>query len=138
MPENSLKQKALYNIEAADLLVDKGYFDASVHCSYYGCLQLMKLTLKKIGNIDFEVQFKESKATNSGGSHVYYLSKFKDLFPKGRFKEDVDKHTNEIKKLKVLRVKADYDPENVDPIKCRTAVSTARDFSIFVIKEIKI
>jgi len=138
MPERSLKQKALYNIEAADLLVDNGYFDASAHCSYYGCLQLMKLTIKKIGNIDFETQRTKSSDETGGGSHKYYLNTFKDLFHKGRFKLDVDRHTNDIKKLKILRVKADYDPENVDPGECRSAVSTAKVFSEFIFKEIKI
>jgi len=136
MPERSLQQKSKENIESADLLVDNGYFDASVHCSYYGCLQLMKLTIKKVGNIDFKTQHIDSR--DNGGSHIYIVNTFKSLFTGGKFKVGIEKHTNAIKKLKELRVQADYDPERVDSLKSRSAVSLAQEFSTFIFEEIKI
>lgn len=138
MPDASLKRKALSNIDAADLLVERGHYDASVHCSYYGCLQLIKLTIKKIGNIDFEKQHIESSNFENGGSHKYYIDSFKRLFQTGRFKTDATKHANDIRKLKLLRVKADYDPESVNPGDCSSAVSTAKIFKEFVLDEIKV
>ena len=138
MLDRSLQQKSQENIDSADLLVDNGYFNASVHCSYYSCLQLMKLTIKKIGNIDFNTQRIDSRDKNNGGSHIYYLKTFRNLFLVGPFKVEIERYTNEIRKLKELRVQADYDPEKVDSLKSRSAVSKAQEFSTFIFKEIKI
>jgi hypothetical protein len=137
MPARSLKEKSINNIESADLLVKKGYFDASVHCSYYGCLQLIKLVLNVQGRIGFDTQRQESHDAREG-SHSYYLSKFKSVFKGGELKTEVQTQTNEINKLRELRVQADYDPEKVDPGKCSTAVASAKLFSEFVFGKIKI
>jgi hypothetical protein len=136
MPSRSLKAKSQENIESADLLVVKGYFNASVHCSYYSCLQLIKLALNEKAHIDFVTQYQESK--KSGQSHHYYLGKFVAHFKNGVLSREVERQTNEIKKLKLLRVQADYDPEQVDALNSRRAVSTAIAFSEFIFKDIKI
>lgn len=136
MPERSLRQKSQENIASADLLVNKGYFNASVHCSYYGCLQLMKLVINNVGHIDFDTQHSESNNSIHGGSHKYYLKTFKDIAIKVHLKSDIETYTNDIKKLKELRVRADYDPEMVDSGKCASAVSTAKLFKSFVFDKI--
>lgn len=137
MSDKSLKEKSLENIESADLLVGKGYFDSSVHCSYYGCLQLIKLALNEKANIDFETQFRESKS-DSRGSHIYYLSKFKTFFKNGALRNEIEVQTNSVRKLKELRVRADYDPIKVEPEKCAEAVMTAKSFRDFIFESIKL
>lgn len=144
MPVVRMKNKSAQNIQSADLLNDKGYFDSSVHCSYYGCLQIVKLTICKIGKIDFGTQAIESRASEIG-SHGYYLKTFKDIFktdPKHKHDRklniDINKHVNDILKLKELRVEADYSPEHIDPLKSTSAVSTAKSFSQFMMDNFKL
>jgi uncharacterized protein (UPF0332 family) len=137
MPAKSLKAKSLENIEAADLMVEKGFFNSSVHCSYYSCLQLIKLVLFVKANIDFSTQLENSK-NYKDGSHVYYLNSFTAFFKNNSLRRTVESQTNNVKKLKVLRVIADYDSNKVDAEKCSDAVVKAKSFRDFIFEEIKL
>ena len=42
---SKLKEKAKFNLSAAEILQENNLFAPSIHCSYYSCFQLLKFTI---------------------------------------------------------------------------------------------
>lgn len=67
---SKLKAKAEFNIDAAQLLIDKSLYAPSVHCSYYSCFQLMKYTMKEIFGITYDELAQRVSVKTTGGTHT--------------------------------------------------------------------
>lgn len=70
-----MDKKSEENILAAEELISKGYYNSSIHCSYYALFQHMKYILDHCGLCTYESQ---DKKTNTKGSHDNIL---KELEP---------------------------------------------------------
>jgi len=71
-----LKQKSIFNLEAAKKLIDDDNFAPSVHCSYYGMFQFISSKLNQIG-ITYEKVSEDlnsfKRQGKSYGSHEYNI-----------------------------------------------------------------
>lgn len=104
---SNLIQKSNFNIDAAEKLIIDSLHAPSVHCSYYGCFQFLKHTLKNYKKITYEFIEDECKAY-SGGTHGYIIDKCLN-----EFRSKVDFNTfkevkRNIKDLKSFRIDSDY------------------------------
>lgn len=99
-----LLTKSQENIESASLLINHNKFAASVHCSYYSCLQNIKHILFVKLNFTLEEIEIETKGESS---HIYLLNKIAgQLYLKDNIKSA--EFRQEFERIKVLRKKADY------------------------------
>lgn len=106
---SKLKQKSEFNFDAALVLIDKSYFAPSVHCSYYGCLQLMKYSIKKYFGIEYADLKTSILASASKNSHVYIINFiYSELYNKIGVHES-RKFKRKINDLKQFRVESDYE-----------------------------
>lgn len=99
-------RKSRENIDAAQKLIDTGFYTSSVHCSYYSVFQIIKYILNHSFNIDY-------KAQNSQIAYNSHESLFIELYNKESsptFRRDMRARFDFIKEQ---RKKADY--ENCDP-----------------------
>lgn len=92
------------------MLVDKALYSPSVHCFYYGCIQFVKHCLL----FKFEVSESSLVATATierQGSHEVMINKMAEtLRLKGK---DWKEFNTSINQLKKLRIKADYENEQI-------------------------
>lgn len=61
-----MNKKSEENILAAEELISRGYYNSSIHCSYYALFQYMKYILNSRGLCSYAVQ---DQKTNAHGSH---------------------------------------------------------------------
>src|SRR5690606_3102971 len=108
-----LKQKSTFNIDSAQELIKMNYYAPSVHCSYYGCFQFMKYTLKNYNKTTYEDIEQECK-NFPGGTHGYIINNTLSLL-KSRIKNNRDfaNIKRKIKDLKTFRIKSDYFNEQI-------------------------
>ncbi len=102
-----LREKALVNLEVAEYLVKESKYAPSVHCSYFGCLQFLKYTLRKFRDETYEDIEKQCNIY-LGGTHGYIID---SCLAEYRKKVDFAKHKEikrELKDLKEFRVSSDY------------------------------
>ena len=102
-----LKEKSKFNLDAAEELITKSLHAPSVHCSYYGCFQFLKYTLKNYRNLTYE-DIEQQCKTYPGGTHGYIID---TCLTDVRKKESSDTHKElkrNIKDLKEFRVSSDY------------------------------
>lgn len=129
---SKLKEKSIYNIDAAELLQLKNLYAPSVHCSYYSCLQLMKVAINEFLDISFEDLEKEiinARITQKLNTHAFIIKRIGDNI---RIASKV-KHTEferNIKSLKRFRIRSDY--ENVE------ITATESNKAYFIAKEIRV
>ena len=98
-----MDKKSQENITAADKLIQAGYWDASIHCSYYAVFQFVKYTLHAKGFCSYDQQ--ESILGNSSHKDILrVLSKNWGSCSKVERK----KFKNTFWFLKKARVEADY------------------------------
>jgi len=108
-----LKEKSNFNLDAAQILIDKySYYAPSIHCSYYGVFQYITSTLNRLGETYEKIS---SDINNSKGtsfplsSHEYPI---KLIVEKVTANSDTiygNNVKNKIKDLKTFRRIADYD-----------------------------
>lgn len=98
-----MDKKSQENIAAADKLIQAGYWDASIHCSYYAVFQFVKYTLHAKGFCSYNQQ--ERILGNS--SHEDILGELSKNWGSCSKKER-KKFKNTFWFLKKARVKADY------------------------------
>lgn len=98
-----MDKKSQENIAAADKLIQAGYCNASIHCSYYAVFQFMKYTLDTKGLCPY----KEQDESQGKSSHEAILSKLSDNWCSCS-KEERKQFKNTFWLLKKARVEADY------------------------------
>lgn len=110
-----MNKKSEENILAAKVLIRKGYYNSSIHCSYYALFQYMKYVLDYRGFCNYPSQ---DKKTNTKGSHNNILEELrthiKDVALSKRVRDS-------FRNLKRLRAVADYQVTpivQVDSQKC--------------------
>ena len=112
----TLLTKSLENTKAAQELVNKRLYSASVHCAYYSCLQHIKYILHNKLNFDY------AKQDNNTGkdSHLVIIDEIINKAPTSHQGKEIQ---NIIQWLKAERKRADYsveiisDTESLDVIR---------------------
>lgn len=119
-----LKTKYEENIISADLLITNCRFAASVHCSYYGCVQLMKhILISDLGKTESEID-SESEGFSF---HTWLINKIKDeLSVRSRSRRVFIDFGQTIAKLKKRRIKSDYRNEQIEEDISRRAQTEAQ------------
>ncbi|PLX00060.1 MAG: hypothetical protein C0594_16150 [Marinilabiliales bacterium] len=101
-----LKNKSNLSLKAAKHLESNtNYYNSTVHCAYYSCLQMTKYILEKEYQLQGELQ-----ANQGRGSHDYMLKRMRGIIKdnKGKRFNAIDYYEN-CTELKTLRVNADYN-----------------------------
>lgn len=118
----NFRAKSEENIHAANLLIDKSLFTASVHCSYYAAFQMSKYILANFCDVGYKEQDNHSKGQ---GSHQYVSYRVRTCLNKLSSKYSDDYNTN-YNKLKMLRKKADYTTIMIKKKEAENARNTAK------------
>jgi uncharacterized protein (UPF0332 family) len=124
-----LKEKSIFNIEAAKLLNDNNLFAPSVHCSYYSCLQLMKVAMLEFKGIslkDLESEITNAKNTKNLNSHSYIIKEICDLL-RNDSKADHSLFERKINQLKKYRTKSDYEEVEITTTESLKAFDFAKE-----------
>jgi hypothetical protein len=133
---SKLKEKSEFNFDAAQVLIDKYLFAPSVHCSYYGCFQLMKFTLFKHFGVSYDELRQRVSVKASGGTHTYVA----DFYNKAVRKNGIFDYSNfsrKIKDLKEFRESSDYDDVEITIDKSQKALSYATELKQYIQKNFK-
>lgn len=123
----AIKNKSKTNLEAADILIKNKKYSASVHCSYYACLQFSKFLLNNFNFMSYSQQ-------NSliGDSHKQIIDEMTNrLMSKDVI--DADCYLENMTMLKKNRVKADYRATFIDA----DFSNTSKDLSEQVVQLLK-
>ena len=126
-----LKVKSDENIHAANLLIDKSLFTASVHCSYYAAFQMSKYILANFCDVGYEEQDNNSKGQ---GSHKYVSTVMSDNLEK-RNKFCMIDYNRHYKTIKFLRNKADYSTGLIDKEEAEEALKSSRSIISLLISK---
>lgn len=120
-----MKKKVDENLMSAQLLINKGYYSASIHCLYYSCFQLAKYILHTFGNLDYESQNTQSHQRES---HKFISEKFYTLNnQRSRFLAIDCK--NDLQKLKLSRKIADYTDKTISQEIAQEMLAVATKFN---------
>lgn len=129
-----LRQKSEFNITAAQFLIEKNLYAPSIHCSYYSCLQLLKVVVKEFIGINYDDQESEISSGKSN-SHKYVIDKvLNEIRIKNRF-EYIDMRRN-ITDLKTFREKSDYYNIEIDISKSQNAFERATEIRNYLTKQL--
>lgn len=115
---SSMKTKSTDNIKLAQELIDSHRFNYSVHCSYYGCLQYIKLILNNKCCVSYETQNKDRKE-----SHIYLMNTLGNKIKSPKVLRDI---RSKFESLKSKRRKADYYEEFVEDEESMVALDEAK------------
>lgn len=121
---SKLKEKAKFNLDAAELLQKKNLFAPSVHCSYYSCFQLMKFTIKDFFGISYE-QLRIKIQTTNQKVHSYIIGFIGNQIMDNNRSEYALFH-RKIKDLKEFREMSDYENVEVDIDQSQKALDAAK------------
>ncbi|MFV0331694.1 MAG: HEPN domain-containing protein [Dysgonomonas sp.] len=102
-----MKKKSDTNLKLAQDLINLGEYNASVHCSYYGCFQYLKCILKNNLNLSYSTQNEDRPE-----SHNFLLE---NLFKKINNPKTIKNIREDFIFLKEKRKIADYCEEEVGP-----------------------
>jgi len=133
---SKLKEKSEFNFEAAQVLIDKYLYAPSVHCSYYGCFQLMKFTMFNHFGISYDELRQRVSVKTSGGTHIYIT----DFYNKAVRKNGISDYSNfsrKIKDLKEFRESSDYDDVEITIDKSQKALNYATELKQYIQKNFK-
>lgn len=125
-----LKDKSDVSIEAANCLIKEKLYSSSIHCSYYGCYQLILHTFK------FVFLKSEENIKNDKGSHNFIInSTMKEIFDRTNKEREYEEYRKIIFRLKALRKKADYENIFIKPDEAKQAFTLAGRYVSFLTKE---
>ncbi|MFZ4543420.1 MAG: hypothetical protein ACOYOA_05180 [Saprospiraceae bacterium] len=125
-----LLTKSMQNLESADILINANMFSASVHCSYYSCLQLIKHVLTSdLGMTIADIE----KMTAGKSSHNAIINRAYDalLYYKLNEVDAINLRTN-ISKLKMQRIKADYSADLTELLDSKICYETAHQTILII------
>jgi uncharacterized protein (UPF0332 family) len=121
MEATSLKNKALLNINAGDLLLENTLYAPCIHCYYYGCFQELKAILYDF----FEFTTEELNA-HKHEIHTYSINYIHTELSQKTSLEISRKYKRQIKELKELRKVSDYDAVDISYDKANRAQYLAK------------
>lgn len=136
---SELKNKSNQNISSAQYLISRNCFASSIHCSYYGCVQLMLHILRSEFNKTEEDITKESQegSRDERGFHNWLIN-----FIRGQFylRNNVDcrDFLSFIVQLKAKRVKSDYHNKEIKPNEATISKEYAQKIIELLAKNFKI
>jgi uncharacterized protein (UPF0332 family) len=130
MPE--LLNKSDLNLNAAEFLFKGGHYATVCHPAYYSCLQLIKYKIKKSLKIDYSQQSSEASVSYRGNTHVYLINKVKNEISIKRGRAEAQDFEREIKDLKELRERADYQNISISFSDCERAIQKAKDLILTI------
>lgn len=120
-----MKKKSDENIELAQRLIDRKLFNASVHCSYYGCFQYIKCILKNNFGLTYQIQNEDRI-----DSHKFIFDKLSNNIKSHKVMRDI---RTDFISLKEKRKTADYYEEEIDLDGSLDAIKEAKSV-IFKVK----
>lgn len=137
-----LKSKSDFNIEASETLIKSYLYAPSIHCSYYGCFQLMKYKLNKNCNCSYEDIDSIVRQSKRDGRPISEHKCVQDKIVKqlelviknSRIMRDFK---NYIRDLYNFRVESDYKCIEIDHDKADKALRFAKDIISTLNKNIK-
>lgn len=107
-----LKTKSKENIEAAQSLIDNGYYSSSIHCSYYSCLQAIKHIMIHKYEMSEEDIYHNQKENVRDTSHTYLINFIiKKIRDKSNKIEDFRETNTDLNTLKNTRNESDYQEQ---------------------------
>lgn len=124
-----LKEKAKFNLDAAELLKTNNLFAPSVHCSYYSCLQLMKATINEFKGISYDQlkrDIQHAREKQKLNTHTYVIKYIGDEIYSFS-KEEFAKFNRNIKQLKIFREVSDYEEKEITFEEGSKALRIARE-----------
>jgi hypothetical protein len=86
-------------------------YPASVHCGYYSCLQKIIHLFDEYFEMSYDTIVENVKG-GKGGVHGYYIKEVGGQLLRFN-KKDAQNIRNDLKHLKILRLKADYNNEEI-------------------------
>lgn len=130
---SKLKEKSVFNFNAAQLLSEKCLYASSVHCSYYSCFQIMKYTIKDFFDITYS-ELSKNITSSSKNTHRYIIDFIKENISGKVDISDERNFSRKIKDLKQFREESDYEDIEVCYDKCKKAYDIAEEIRGFIIK----
>jgi len=134
---SKLKAKSEFNLEAAQVLIDKYLYAPSVHCSYYGCFQLMKYTMFNHFGISYEELRHRVSVNTTGGTHKYVMHFFNKEVKNKNGYSDYNDFSRKLKDLMEFRETSDYDDVEITIDKSQKALSYATELSKYIQRNFK-
>jgi hypothetical protein len=134
---SKLKEKSEFNIDAAQVLIDKYLFAPSVHCSYYSCFQLMKFTMNAHFGMSYDELRQKVSVNTSGGTHTYVTHFFNAEVRKKYGISDYSDFSRKIKDLKEFRESSDYDDSEITIDNSTKALQYAKELRYYIQKNFK-
>ena len=134
---SKLKEKSEFNIDAAQVLIDKYLFAPSVHCSYYSCFQLMKFTMSAYFGMSYDELRQKVSVNTSGGTHTYVTHFFNTEVRKKYGLTDYTDFSRKIKDLKEFRESSDYDDSEITIDNSTKALQYAKELRYYIQKNFK-
>lgn len=126
---SKLKEKAKFNIMAAELLQRESLYAPSIHCSYYSCLQLLKVTMNEFYEVDYatlEQDIREARTKEKLNTHTYLIKKVGDGV-REYSKVEHTQFSRKIKDLKAYREQSDYEDVEITTTESSKAFEIAKE-----------
>jgi uncharacterized protein (UPF0332 family) len=134
---SKLKEKSEFNIDAAQILIDKYLYAPSVHCSYYSCFQLMKFTMRSYFGVSYDELRQKVSVNTFGGTHTYVTHFFNTEVRKKYGLSDYTDFSRKIKDLKEFRESSDYDDSEITIDNSTKALQYAKELRQYIQKNFK-
>lgn len=128
---SKLKEKSLFNIAAAELLISNNLYCSSVHCSYYSCFQLMKFAIKDFFGINYDT-LRDQVAQSPRNTHRYIIDYIEGEISKNIGLKEARQFKHKIKDLKAFREESDYENIEITIDQGRKAYSIANELRSFL------
>lgn len=135
-----LKNKSILNLDAAEVLIKSPNYHhcASVHCSYFSCLQVLKYILLTILNEkEEEIYTKRNAGIYKLGEHEYFIQRIHEQFLQGKDYQNASVFKNKIIELKSIRVVSDYKNDSIEIDKSDYALSLAKEILTLLKRKFK-
>ncbi len=116
-----MDKKSEENILAAEELISKGYYNSSIHCSYYALFQHMMYILHSRGLCSYAVQ---NQKTNAPGSHNNILKELRGHIKDAALSRNV---RDSFRILKTQRAMADYEITQMVQVESQICLNDVRN-----------
>ncbi len=101
--------KSQNSLEAANELLQKAFYNPSVHCSYYSVLQFMLHVLYEELDRDKQADDAQARSQSGGGTHVFTINQIKRWLREKTDRVTIKTFSEDTYHLKRQRVSADYE-----------------------------
>lgn len=128
-----LESKPDENLTCVSILKSNGYHTASVHCAYYAVFQYLKYSLTLLFQKTYRDLDKEYKQWElKGSTHDFYISYIRRKRTDLAEDEELGNFIAEIKKLRELRNKADYEEDVLGREESDYALKTSEQLKLYL------